>query len=359
MPHARQSRLFRRLIHAVVWTCVIGNQGAGAFGESTITATWQGIDLRQAADRLAQSQRLCVWLDRRVDPSTPIAITATNSTLGEVLDQLTEQADAGWVREGDLIYVGPTESVREFRTLLAIAREQNKQVTPGVRKQIERRVVMDIPRLAEPRRLVEQLAEQAGVRVENLDAVPHDLWPRKELPAMTVGEHLALVLVGFDLGWRPETQSKSIRLVPIERPVMLEKTYDRRQLAAAPDSDAKTAALAKAGSAARVTIAATAEEHDALRGRTGSPRPEPKKLAAGKQVYSLRAQDQPAGAVLEQLAKQLGKKLDASDEVRQSDRWTQRVSFEVQEADLAELIEAIAKPAGLSAQVTDDAIHVE
>jgi hypothetical protein len=63
--------------------------------------------------------------------------------------------------------------------------------------------------------------------------------------------------------------------------------------------------------------------------------------------------------VLEQLAKQLGRKLDASDEVRQSDRWTTRVSFEVHEADLAELIEAIAKPAGLSAQVTADTIQVE
>lgn len=337
---------------------------ASAAGPSTrldapLTARWQGIDLRQAVDRLGQSQRLFVWLDRRVDPSIRLDIAATNVPLSGVLDQIAEQAAAGWTSEGDFLYVGPPESVREFRTLLAIARENTKRLAPGTRKRMERSVVMDIPRLAEPQRVVAQLAEQGGVRVANQDAVPHDLWPRLELPPMSVGEHLALVLVGFDLTWQPDKATNTIRIVPITRPVVLEREYERRQLSHAMDHAAVKAAVRESGSAARVSVAATVEDHEAIRS-SARPQPAPREQpATGKQVYSLRAQDQPVGAVLEQLARQLGKKLEVTEELRKSDRWSARVSFDVREADLPELVKAIAKPAGLAAGVSGDSIRVK
>jgi hypothetical protein len=65
------------------------------------------------------------------------------------------------------------------------------------------------------------------------------------------------------------------------------------------------------------------------------------------------------GAVLQQLARQLHKQLQVDPPVAASDVLRQRVSFEVQQADLDELLAAACEPVGLVAQIKGDTIHLQ
>ncbi len=324
-----------------------------------VSVHWQGVSLRQAVNRLGESQRLCVWLDRRVNPSVEVRFSAKETPLSELLDKLSEQTGTAWAAENDLVYVGPPESVRELRTLLAIARDQAKSLTPSASRRMLAKVEMDVPRLAEPLRLVEQLAKRGGVRVENIDQVPHDVWPAAQLPALSVAEHLAVVLVGFDLQWEPADDGRAIRIVPIERPVVLKKLYDRKVLDQSAAEKLEESAISAGPTDTQVWIATTVEQHEALGGsKPAESPPRPRPGRGGKQVYSLRVQQQPLGPILQQLARQLGKQLDIDPQVTRK-MLNQRVSFEVKEADLDELLQAACSPAGLSVEFDDKSIRVK
>ena len=49
--------------------------------EARLTATWQGQELRTVLDRLASSQGVPIWLDRRVDPQQQVNAQFTDVSL--------------------------------------------------------------------------------------------------------------------------------------------------------------------------------------------------------------------------------------------------------------------------------------
>ncbi|MCO6047997.1 hypothetical protein NG895_29190 [Aeoliella sp. ICT_H6.2] len=314
-------------------------------------------------ERLQESQRFCIWLDRRVDPSSEVNLSVKNTPLSELLDTLANQGDAAWVADDTLIYVGPPANVREFRTLLAIAREQAAELPSAASRRMLAKVTMEIPRLAEPRRLVEQLGQRGGVRIENLDKVPHDVWPASQLTALSVADQLTTVLSGFDLRWEPTSNGRAIRIAPIERPVVWRRLYDRTVLEEPAAANLQPDAIADSSQKSQVWIATTVEQHEALGGvkpaaTTARSRPQTRPRRGDKQVYSLRVQQQPIGPMLTQLARQLGKQLQVDPQVDEQ-TLNQRVSFEVKQADLDELLQAACNAAGLAARVEGDTIHLE
>src|SRR5690242_20339320 len=62
--------------------------------ELPVTVTWQGQELAAGLDRLADLQQTTIWLDRRVDPSTTVDLSASNEPLIDVLRKLGEPH--GW-----------------------------------------------------------------------------------------------------------------------------------------------------------------------------------------------------------------------------------------------------------------------
>src|SRR5690606_15029045 len=77
--------------------------------------------------------------------------------------------------------------------------------------------------LSEPRKLVEELAQSLGVRIENPNDIPHDLWRKGEFPAMAPADWLTLILAGFDCTWQVDSRGTTLRIVPIQRPVIVER----------------------------------------------------------------------------------------------------------------------------------------
>lgn len=323
------------------------------------TVHWQGVSLRQSVDRLRELEELNIWVDRRLDPSTKLVIRLNDEPATKLFSQLAEQVDGQWLVVGRLIYVGPEPNVRELRTLLALAEDDTDRLSDSARTRMLERRALEVPRLSEPRELVRQIASRGGVRVVNLSEAPHDVWPGMQLSPMAPAAQLALVLQGFDLTWRPTSNADEIEIIPIERPVVLRRSYSQR-LVSRLGSRVDDKALEPGPDASQVWFTGRLEDHDLL---TSLKNPKPKSARAarpqrGRRVYSLRVHQQPVGKVVNQLSQQLGMKLIVDSQVDSRNLLEKRVSFDVREADLSELLTAACEPAGISVVVQQDTIRL-
>lgn len=255
-----------------------------------------------------------IWVDRRIDPDTRISVTASGETLANALDVLASKCGATAVALDTVVYVGPPPSAA------ALLREASNWREGGPTS-MNRRADMAWPRLTEPRALIQRIAAGVGVSVENLDTATHDLWPEGATPRLAAGDRLLLIGLGCDLGWVAEGPSaESLRLKPLE--------------------------LSEVG-----------EAPPPLASLVGSSGRKPRdRVPREERRYSLRVHDQPVRALLKQLAAQLSRRLVVADDTPGMDR---RIGLEVADATLAELLDAIAKEAGLVIDLTADQIVVD
>lgn len=326
---------------------------------SRLSLRWEGVPLGDAVQRLADTQGVAIWLDRRADSSIEVTLAVRDVTLHDLLVDLAGKTGLGFTAARGVVFIGPQEAAAELRTLWAVAQGQVDRMPASVRAQMLRSTSLDLPRLVEPRDVVIALAKRMGTPIENPEAVPHDLWPARQLPPMAAVDQLTLLLAGFDLTWQPGRDKSRLRLIPIERPVVVGRQYERptnSRLVQLQNSGAVVETIGRGGA---VRVAGRVEQHELLRGEDRKVAPSRQPRRPGRQVYTLRVQEQPAQAILEHLARQLGKRL-LLDAPLQKDAslLQQRVTFEVREVGLDELLDAIAAPVGLEIRSENDAITV-
>jgi hypothetical protein len=214
--------------------------------------------------------------------------------------------------------------------------------------------------LSEPRKLVEQLTTNLGVKMENPDDIPHDLWRGAKYPDMAPADWLTLLLVGFDRTWQLDSRGGTVRIVPIKRPVLVERVV------AAGENAEKAAQLAARQpevklrrEQGRAYLAARVEQHEQLTSRPAVRTPRSKPREGGRQVYSLTIRDQPLGPLLEQIAKKLELELEIAAELKEDATFaTRRVSFTVNEVSLDDLAQAIATAGGVRIEVAERTLRV-
>jgi hypothetical protein len=286
---------------------------------TTHSVHWDGITLGEALERIRRTGEASVFLDRRIDSSQRVQLSIENATLAEIVAQLAAPCGAGMCRIGEVFYVGPEESAERLASLAALRRRDASRLPPELRTPLAARKSIAWPRLTEPRGLVAQLAAQHGLRILNAERIPFDVWPAGKLPRLALADQLTLLLVGFDLTYRFTPGNNSLEIVPIE--------WD----AITPRADARP------------------------------PQTAEKPRAETRQVYTLRVQEQPVGAVLTQLAKRLGWKLDVDEAaLRAAGRsMDTRVSFAVEDADADQLLDAVLGPAELKAARNGDRVTIK
>jgi hypothetical protein len=278
-----------------------------------VSVAWEGQQLVAALQRLADSQRLPLWIDRRVDPNAPIELTVNDRPLRDVLNSVA--APHGWAATPyhGVLYFGPKQTADELLTLSALARQSIAKAPPDMRSRWLKPQAWAIARLSEPRELLKQLARSAGATVVDDREVPHDLWPERNLPPMSALDRAVLLLSGFDLTCQISADSRKLRVVPIKRPLKL--------IGPAPPTAS----------------------------RTRQPRP---RSAATRTVqrFTLKIENQPAGRVLDQLARQVQLEVEWDAALQQTPALGREanVSCDVHEADLDELLTAVLTPAGLA-----------
>jgi hypothetical protein len=294
-----------------------------------------------------------VFIDRRVDPNQRITLKIDAASIDNVLASVAELQSLGASHLGPLRYFGPRPAAEQLRTIAAVRADEVARLPAAQRSTFQRKQHLAWPRLTEPRRLVTSLIQQRGWRIDHAERIPHDLWPAGKLPDLTLTQQLTVLLIGFDLSFEIRAHQRSFEIVPLERMAIRRRypltdgfpdprTILQQELPA-------TSARMEGNS---MVVDARVEDHERLvellGGRTGRTRRE-RAPRGSTQVFTLRVQEQPVGAVIRQLAERLSWSIEFDEAaIREAGRSLDtRVSFAVENSKEEELLEAVLKPAGL------------
>ena len=286
--------------------------GAGASRVQTATIHWQDVPLRDAIQRLQRLFNETVFLDRRIDPTTRVTLAAESSSVEDVMRRLAAEHGWGVVSLGDVVYVGPKSGAAQLTMTLPIVAEAVKVLPRADRARFARRRKLDWEQLTEPRALVTELVKKNGWQIQNADQIPHDLWPAGKLDGLTLAEQLALLLLGFERTYEFRAEERAIEIIALK-----------------PLSDGAVSATL-----ARTAPNATTESS-------------PEKT---RQVYSLRVEEKPVGAVTRELARRLNWQVEFDEKAIEAAGLSleARVTFKVDDVDQEELLDALLGPVGLS-----------
>jgi hypothetical protein len=289
----------------------------------TATIHWQGVPLREAIGRLQPLFDEPVFVDRRVDPNVHVSLDISATSAEQVLKALAAEHELGVGRLGKLIYLGPRSSAEQLRATVAQRSKEIVGLPAELRPSLTRKQRLNWPRLSQPRQLVASAIEQCGWRIAEPERIPHDLWAAGELPELSVAEELTVLLIGFDLTFELRPADRSIQIVPLQTP---------------------TVARDPRGVPNRATARANAKRP------TGGT----------KQMYTLRVQEKPVGAVLRELENRLHWVIQIDEEAIRAARKSldQRVSFSVENVDQDKLLGALLTPAGLDYRVEGEKVRI-
>jgi hypothetical protein len=315
-----------------------------------------GTPVREAVESLSRTQGVAILLDRRIDPQTAIELSLQDVPLLVIMQRLATQCGATPVILHDVVYLGPRIAVGGLSAAAESRRREAGQLPKGLSTRLLAAREWEWDTLAEPRALVQELADEARVQIENLDEIPHDLWPAQRLPALAWVDRLTLVLAGFGLTYAFEDEGQRVRLVALPEAEIVARTYETSLSTAQLES---ILAAAPPGVIAvregQLEVRGTAEEHGQLQrllsGRAQASRAEPgRKSASGrtteKTLFTLKVAGQPLEAILRALETQTGLRILWDDALREP--LQTRVTFDVREVKLEELLDAALKPARLT-----------
>ena len=331
-----------------------------------VTATWQGQELGVVLNRISASQNVVFWLDRRVDPQQQIEARFQSLPLREILDQLSSSHSLGWSELDGMVYLGPPDAARELATLAAIARKSLDRASANDRTRWLQKKSARWPRMSDPREILTAWLADADIELVNRNALPHDLWDARKLPAMPLVDRVVLLLVGFDKTCGISADAKSCRIVAIERPVLITREYlpgKRMRALLAEFQQVPGVTFNRQGN--QVAVTGRWEDHERiselLKGNsTNSNLRRPTARQNTEQVFSLHLENQPVGKVIDQLAAQLALEVIWSPALlkRDVDPRTALVSCDVSNGNLPTLLAGVLSPAGLKFELQEKRLAI-
>ncbi len=212
-----------------------GNQGLWTgqrFAEQLrqpISASWNHVSVREIFSRVTQNYRIAILLDRRIDPTQELAVEVNGDSLWHSVRAIAERAGAQTTVVGNVVYVGPADSVRLLRTLVELVDRAALQAGT----QLQNRRYFDLARfravrwqdLARPVEILKSTAAKYALDIENDEQIPHDLWAECELPGVNAFQALSLVLIQFNSTFAWNKDMSGFRIVPIPSEVYIERAY--------------------------------------------------------------------------------------------------------------------------------------
>jgi hypothetical protein len=323
-------------------------------GARTSSLHWDQVPLADGLARVAITFGATIRLDRRIDPTVRISLDTKDANLVETLRQAAAAAGLGTCPIATVHYIGPVATAEQLRTLVAIHDEEVAELPADLRTGLLARRPFVWSRLAEPRALVGEAVSARGWQLSGAERIPHDLWAGGGLPAMTLVEQLSVLLAEFDLTFQLDAARQTIEVVRLAEPwPRLNRRYRVRYGAAVVESLRQQFPAAQMRlDADWLSVDARLEDHErlaaSLAGTPSAPAIRPP-AAPGKQVYTLRVEEQTVRAVVNTLAQRLNLQLEVDERVLAAAGLSldRRVTFDVREASEDELLSAVLQPAGL------------
>lgn len=330
--------------------------------EQTFSASWHHVALRTILSRIGGARRIAILLDRRIDPTREMTVSATGEELYGFFEKLAAKNSAGVYVIGNAVYIGNRESGSKLRTLVARRRGEildNSGNIPARRQfELTRPTTIHWDDLTTPADLLARITKHFGLRIDNPPDVPHDLWAGGLIPEGSAAELLSLVLIQFDRAFEWTTDGTGIRIVSIPDRVFIERRHEP------PHDTTIDGALAAWRNSIpgldctivgnRILVRGTVEEHEAVERlrrskSTRAPGKEtaPKVTPLSQERFNLRSRAK-VSSLMQKLSEpgttQLMFEYDL-DELRSSGiSLDTLVSVELRDATVEELLHAIFDP---------------
>lgn len=326
--------------------------------------SWPGNPLSESLARLANSQRVCVYLDRRVDPARPVTLEA-NRPLDELFELIaaehnTQQSTEGVrprpagrlgvTRLGDVIVFAPVDASVLERTVAEIRHTEVNKLPASRKLDWLKARPLSWQAGATPEHILAKLAKDASLQITNLSGIPHDVWPAADFPPLDAVNALTLILSNFDLTFRISANGAQLTLDKIgDDDMRVEKTYgggtDPQQLASDITANFPDARVEVRGR--QLIVQARVEEHEQI---SGEKRPG-QATVGGTEVYSLQSPETgvPVGQVIDHLATKLNLQVRWDEPAMAAAGISKDtlVTFNVAQQPVDKLLEAVLAPAGL------------
>ena len=347
--------------------------------EQRVGRAWGGQDantLRDVVRQLAESQRVAILLDRRIDPTQSIELTLPPTPLRELLTALARKTGAELSVVGNVVYLGPADSAKKLRTLVELRNSELTKRTSGAatgKSPWRNRPVSLMKRtsfvwqdLDRPRDILQQVADKFQIEIDGLDKLPHDLWAGASLPQMTATEALALLLLPFDATFEFVADRAAIRIVAMPAQVVVERTYS------IPANSAVTVEAAREqftdaeieSSGAKLIVRGTVEQHDEIAAwlKPGGRKPvkpvETKPLS--KRRFTLQQRNVAVSDVLQTFTN-FGLKI-AFDPKEFADAMIsldQKIDIDVQEVSAEKLFRDHLEPLGIEVTIDGEIVRLK
>jgi len=333
-----------------------------------ISASWENIELRSVLSRLQAERRVAVLLDCRVDPNAVYRVRFTGEPLREALATLARQADAAASFSEQVVYIGPEESARWLATSIEQAEvllaDKSLGLTERRQFELSSRKTVHWQDLTTPREILDQIAAQHRITIDNLDVVPHDLWASATLPQVSVTEALTLVLIQLDLGWKWEQGGECVRLVPWQPPPLIERRYQPRRAKSLAEaeriwSEALPEALVRRDGEELVVTGRSEDHHLAQILRTTGTLPKPVATKAApvplrRRLFTLKLERIPVKSVMLELEKSgVEFVYDAAALEKAGISLDQPVVLDARRVDADTFFKSLFTPVGLEFEIDD------
>lgn len=327
-----------------------------------VTAKWANVSFRQVVESLAAAQTIAIVIDRRIDADAPFELSVSGDSLELSLARIAERKETGYAILRPVVYFGPKPSAERLPTLAALKREEIARLPASARRTMQQSRPGGWPMLAEPKKLVEQLAAEAHVKLENAAAIPHDLWPEVLLPSMIWSDRLTLILAQFDLTFAVNPNGQTITLTAIPAEVTLTRKYaggdsprtrQTKLRSLVPDATVEL-------EGDQLVIRGRLEDHQQIAALLAGKPVRTQTVTRGQQRYQLNVAGLPLENVLAQLGKMLKLeiKYDRAAIEKADISLKQLISFDVADATLDELLSAAVQGTGLTFDLTGAAITI-
>ena len=92
----------------------LSNEALSEHNSLPISVMWRDAELKDRLMRFSQTQRVAIFLDRRIDPSTIINLTSNNVTTEQFLLEIAKQTDIGICQIENVYYLGPKKTANSL-----------------------------------------------------------------------------------------------------------------------------------------------------------------------------------------------------------------------------------------------------
>lgn len=327
--------------------------------DQPVTLVQERTPVRELLRKLSEVRQTACWLDRRIDPSTPVTLPPQPAPLREVFDEVARQVGARCVLVGGTLCLGREADLDRIATqaeALQMLTKTDRNLPAARRVQLAREQSFAWQDLDRPIDVLGKISQQWSFSISNPELVPHDLWAGGTASGVDATQALSLVLGQFDLSFRWLPGGTIVEVIPLPERVAVERLHRPQRMSLSEAAQAihtQWPGVPAAPRGAGLAVEASVLEHAAISERLGEvrttkPIATPSAPLDRRRFPNVRIVRKPISAVLASLAAQgVVVEYDAAQLGAAGIDLETLVSLEFNDATVDEFFTALCAPVGL------------